>query len=154
VWEVEVELHAILTSALEWSRVVASRPDRLILRCILYTVDRRFGGPQSRSGCGGEEKSHCCLCRQLNRGRPVRSLVTALTQLSLQPSIRQSAHVFANKTRHVDARFKQVGINSSTCCNDVCKHCVLKLTDCVVPVATIWRVLGMWIENTASRCGG
>jgi hypothetical protein len=49
---VEVQTHAILTSALdggEWSDLPPGKePPR-------YPLDRRLGGPQSRSGHGGEE---------------------------------------------------------------------------------------------------
>jgi hypothetical protein len=51
--EVGVWTHIFLTSALvggEWS---ASRPGRFTLG---YPLDRRLGGPQSRSGRRGEEK--------------------------------------------------------------------------------------------------
>jgi hypothetical protein len=50
-------------------------------------LDRRLGGPQNRSGCGGEEKkAHYCPSRKLNAGRPFRSLVSVLTELS-RPSL-------------------------------------------------------------------
>jgi len=45
-----------------------------------YPMDRRFSGPQNRSGHGGEEKSPC-PCRQSNLGRPARSLDTVLIEL-------------------------------------------------------------------------
>jgi hypothetical protein len=42
-----------------------------------------LGGPQSRSGRGGqeEEKSHCCTCWESHPGRPAPSLVPTLTEL-------------------------------------------------------------------------
>jgi hypothetical protein len=43
-------------------------------------LDRRLGGPKSRSGRGGEEKNPQ-LYRELNPGRPARTLVTILTEL-------------------------------------------------------------------------
>jgi hypothetical protein len=47
----------------------------------LYSLDRRLGEPQSRSGGGGEEKTPC-PCRESNPGRPARSLVIILTKLT------------------------------------------------------------------------
>jgi hypothetical protein len=39
-----------------------------------YPLDRRLGGPQSRSGrCGEEKKKIYCLHRESNLGRPDRS---------------------------------------------------------------------------------
>jgi hypothetical protein len=46
-----------------------------------YSLDRRLGGPQSRSQSDGEEKIPN-PCRELNSDRPARSLVTILTELS------------------------------------------------------------------------
>jgi len=57
-WGVVVLFHAFLTLTLggEWS---ASRPGRFIPKgkSLWYALDRRLGGPQSRSGRGGEEKN-------------------------------------------------------------------------------------------------
>jgi hypothetical protein len=50
----EVERYAFLTSALEGGEWSASRLGPLYPR---YPLDRRLGGPQSRSGHGGEEKN-------------------------------------------------------------------------------------------------
>jgi hypothetical protein len=49
-----------------------------------YPLCRRLGGPQSRSAHGREDrkiKGHYCLNRELNHGRPARSLVPILTEL-------------------------------------------------------------------------
>jgi hypothetical protein len=48
-----------LTSALDGDEWSASRPGRFTLRgnCPRYPLDRRLGGPQSRSGHYGEEKN-------------------------------------------------------------------------------------------------
>jgi hypothetical protein len=43
------------------------------INSLRYPLDRRLGGPQNRSGHGGEEKNSC---PQLNPGRPARSVVT------------------------------------------------------------------------------
>jgi hypothetical protein len=58
-WGAEVQLHAFLTSALEGGEWSASRPSSLTPRerDRQYPLDRRLGGPQSRSGHGGEEKN-------------------------------------------------------------------------------------------------
>jgi hypothetical protein len=48
-----------------------------------YPLDRRLGGPQSRSGRGGEEKNSqpSPEIEPYNAGRPARSLVTIQTEL-------------------------------------------------------------------------
>jgi hypothetical protein len=48
-----------LTSALDGGEWSASRPGRFTPREMSpwYPLDRRLDGPQSRSGCGGEEKN-------------------------------------------------------------------------------------------------
>jgi hypothetical protein len=48
-----------LTSALDGGERPASRPGRFTppRKCPWYPLDRRLSGPQSRSGCGGEEKN-------------------------------------------------------------------------------------------------
>jgi hypothetical protein len=48
-WGVEVELHLFLASALDGGEWSASSPGPW------YPLGRRLGGPQSRSGRGGEE---------------------------------------------------------------------------------------------------
>jgi hypothetical protein len=45
-------------------------------------LDRRLGGPQSRSGRGGEEKNIFYSCRESNPGRPATSLIIVLTGLA------------------------------------------------------------------------
>jgi hypothetical protein len=59
-------------------------PDALLPRGkMLYPLDKRMGGPQSRFGSGGEGKnSHDYPSWELRPGRPTRSLVTILTELS------------------------------------------------------------------------
>jgi hypothetical protein len=47
-----------------------------------YTVDMRLDGTQGRYGRGGEEKNYPYLFWESNRGRPVRSVITVLTELS------------------------------------------------------------------------
>jgi hypothetical protein len=45
----------------------------------------RLGGPQIRFGRGGKErKTLSCSFRELNSSRPVRSLLTILTELHLK----------------------------------------------------------------------
>jgi hypothetical protein len=44
-----------------------------------YPLNRRLGGPQKRSGRGGEDSS--CPCRNSNPDHPDSSLVTTLTDL-------------------------------------------------------------------------
>jgi hypothetical protein len=79
---VEVWFHAFLTSALYAGERLASRPGRASLPGKDPRLDRRLGGPPSRSGRGGEGKiSHHCSCRELNPGHPARSLVTIPTEL-------------------------------------------------------------------------
>jgi hypothetical protein len=47
-----------------------------------YPLDRRLGGPQSRSGRGGEEKNSQPPPREPNSSHLIYSLVTILTELS------------------------------------------------------------------------
>jgi hypothetical protein len=48
-----------------------------------YPLYRSLGGPQSRSGRGGRRRnSRHCPCRELNHSRPIRSLVSTLTELT------------------------------------------------------------------------
>jgi hypothetical protein len=80
-WEVKVQLHTFLTSALygdEWS---ASRPGRFIPeeRAAGTQPDRRLGVSQSRLGGRGEKENiHHYPCRELNPDRPARRLVSTL----------------------------------------------------------------------------
>jgi hypothetical protein len=75
------------TPALDGGKWSASRAGRLIPRKEPpYRLDKRLGGPHSRSECGGEEKCPPlpCLplpCRESNPSRQARNLVTILTEL-------------------------------------------------------------------------
>jgi hypothetical protein len=77
----EIYHRTFLTSTLhvgEWS---ASRPGRFTPgESPRYPLDGRLCGPQSRGGCGGEEKN-ALPSRESNLGRPARSLGTILTEL-------------------------------------------------------------------------
>jgi hypothetical protein len=55
-WEVEVWFHACLTSAIGGGAWSASQTDRFTPMERAYHLDWRLGGPQIRSGHGGEEK--------------------------------------------------------------------------------------------------
>jgi hypothetical protein len=57
-WGVEVQLHTLLNSALDGSVGSVSRPGRFTpqRKSPWYPLDMSLGGPQSRSGHGGEEK--------------------------------------------------------------------------------------------------
>jgi hypothetical protein len=75
-----------LTSALDEGEQLASSSDIFTPRISppphQYSLERKQGGPQNWSGGGGEEgKSHHCRCLELNPCRPIRSLVTLLTEL-------------------------------------------------------------------------
>jgi hypothetical protein len=53
-------LYTFLISALDGGELSASRPGRFTPKkraSLWYPLDRRLGGPQSRSGRGGEEKN-------------------------------------------------------------------------------------------------
>jgi hypothetical protein len=56
---VEIQIHTFLTSTLHEGKGSSSSPGRFIpgKRMLWYPLDRRLGGPQSRSGRGGEEKN-------------------------------------------------------------------------------------------------
>jgi hypothetical protein len=52
-------------------------------------VPKRLGGPQSQFERGVEEKNSLhCPCRESNPGRPARSLVITLTELSQLPMLK------------------------------------------------------------------
>jgi hypothetical protein len=55
-------------------------------KSILYPFYKRLGRPQSRSGCGGEEKTYIIL-RESIPGSPASSSVTILTDLPQLPPI-------------------------------------------------------------------
>jgi hypothetical protein len=78
---VEVQLHAFLISAVRGDEWSASRPGRFTLgdslRCPL---DRRMGGPESRSVRGCEEKKVHPYWES-NPGRRVRSIITVASEL-------------------------------------------------------------------------
>jgi hypothetical protein len=56
---------------------------------------RTLGGPQSRSGCGGEDgKSRLCPYRESNPDRPALRLVTTVTELSWLKCLKiRSVHI-------------------------------------------------------------
>jgi hypothetical protein len=58
-WGVEVYLHTFFDLGTRWRRVVSFTPQPLYPqgKSPLYPLDRRLGGPQSRSGRGGEDKN-------------------------------------------------------------------------------------------------
>jgi hypothetical protein len=61
-----------LTSVLDGDEWSASLPGRFIprVKSPLYPLDRRLGGPQSRSGRGGEGKNSQ-PCRESNTDHPI-----------------------------------------------------------------------------------
>ena len=64
----------------EW---LTSRPGRFTAAKVpRYSLNRRSGGPQSRSRPFGEEKIKCCCCRDSNPDRPVCGVVTIPTTIS------------------------------------------------------------------------
>jgi hypothetical protein len=58
-WGVEVLFHSFFDLGTRWRWMVSFTPRPLYLqgRSPRYPLDRRLGGPQSRSGHGGEEKN-------------------------------------------------------------------------------------------------
>jgi hypothetical protein len=75
----------ILNLSTKWRRVVSFTPRPLysLEKSPWCPLDRRLGGPKSRSGRGGEEKiSHYCPCRELNPCRQAHTLVSILSQLT------------------------------------------------------------------------
>jgi hypothetical protein len=58
-----------------------------------YPLDRKLCGPQNRYGRCGEEEDPCPYWES-NLGRPARSLVTILTELSLILSERCKFEIF------------------------------------------------------------
>jgi hypothetical protein len=60
---VEVQLHSFFDLCTRQRQMVSFTPQPLYPQgnSPWYSLDRRLGGPQSHSGCGGEEKnSHSC----------------------------------------------------------------------------------------------
>jgi hypothetical protein len=59
IWGVEVYLHSFFDLGTRWRWVVSftSRPIYPQEKSACYPLDRRLGGPQSRSGRGAEEKN-------------------------------------------------------------------------------------------------
>jgi len=87
-WGTEVKPHAFLTSALDKRRVNTFTPRPLYPggRNPWYPLDRRLGGPQSRSGRGEAEKNFPSPCRgEKKHGRPAQSPDAIPTELSRLP---------------------------------------------------------------------
>jgi hypothetical protein len=64
-----------------------------------YLFDKRLGGPQSRSGRGGEEKNSC-PSRESNPDRPARILVAYSLHFTVQgvwPSEQRSLFVICTE---------------------------------------------------------
>jgi hypothetical protein len=80
---VEVQLHTLLTSALDEGEWSALRPCRFTREeSPQYPLHRRLAGPQSQSGRGGEVKKILPLpLLAVQTCRPARSLVSILTEL-------------------------------------------------------------------------
>jgi len=73
----------ILNLGTRWRWVVSFAPQPLYPqgKSPRFPLVRRLGGPQSRSGWGGEQKDFfIALCRKLKPGLPTRSIVIILTE--------------------------------------------------------------------------
>jgi hypothetical protein len=88
--EVEVWLHAFLTSVLDGGDWSASHPGSFIPR---YPLARRLGGPPSWSGCCGEENNVLKGIKPRFPGSPARTLLTALTDWVWDGLTRRSSSV-------------------------------------------------------------
>jgi hypothetical protein len=78
----EENLHALLTSALDAGDLSASRPCPITLgKEPRYLSDRRLGGPQSRPGRCGGEKSFLPGTETPFSRHSARSVVTIVTEL-------------------------------------------------------------------------
>jgi len=74
----------LLNLGTTWKWVVIFMPQPLYPQGMSpwYPLDRKLSGPQSWSGCGGEEKKvHHWPCQELNPDHAVRSLISMLTEL-------------------------------------------------------------------------
>jgi hypothetical protein len=83
-WESGGIAPCILNLGTTWTWVVTFTPRPLYPRVESprCPYDKKLGGRQNRYGrCGEEKKSYHCPSRELNTGRPARSLVTILTEL-------------------------------------------------------------------------
>jgi hypothetical protein len=59
-WGVELQIHAFFDLGTRWKGEVrfTIRPLYSLGKILLYSLDRRLGGPQNPSGRGGEEKNY------------------------------------------------------------------------------------------------
>jgi len=100
----EVQLFSILTSALEGRECSISHPGHFLswkeTRC---SLNREFGGPQTRSGRYVEQKNLVPSPGFEPPDRPALSLLTIPTTpwriLSLQRRLRQGIHIFSADCR-------------------------------------------------------
>jgi hypothetical protein len=85
-WGVELLLHSFFDLGTRGRWVVSFTPRPLYPQVTSpwHSFDRRLGGPQNRSGRGGEEKNSQLPpgIEPYNPDRPARSLVTIPTELS------------------------------------------------------------------------
>jgi hypothetical protein len=67
-WGVEVYFHSFFDLGTRWRRVVRFTPRPLYPqgKTPWYPVDKRLGGPQIRSGRGGEEKNSQPVAQRYN----------------------------------------------------------------------------------------
>jgi len=91
-----ISLQPFITSAID-GVVVSFTPQPIYSRgkSPPYPLDRKLGGPQSRSGRGGEEKRIPSFPPQeLNPGRPARNLFSILTEVIHPPKLVQQMYLF------------------------------------------------------------
>jgi hypothetical protein len=104
-----------------------------------YSLDRRLGRPQSRSGHCGEEKKKHFPCRKLNPGRPARS--PSLYRLRYpDPHARLQDHFITEILDTLDGKYIYTYFNVNKCvdsdefCQTLCKlllSLLLFLTCCI-----------------------
>jgi hypothetical protein len=94
-----------------------------------YPLDRRLGGPQSRSGHSGGGEKNPCHCWESNSCRPARRRVTELTELPRFPIIVTSLPKYEYCCR------------SRLCNLIVIKTCLCMFQLAPVTIATHWHQL-------------
>jgi len=102
------------------------RPPYLRGKSARYPLVSKLGGPQGRSGRGGEETHHCSWW-ELNHGRPAHSLVSVLTEflrllVRYEYGPRRSEPctalcITATATLGSHCLHRKEGIEGPTCCN-------------------------------------
>jgi hypothetical protein len=136
---VEVQLHAFFDLGTRWRWVVSFTPRPLYPqgKSPWYTLDRRLGGPESRSGRGGEEKNfqplrlvkvRLKIPSWILRARSLRSVKIVL----VSPSSFWSSHVPSSFRSVTESQLRNlVSFRSFQMISPFCWYPCLPTTMCV-----------------------